>query len=94
MGNRTNKLTLTTRQKNFGDVKQTERDSSGFRRGVNEILALLGCCAAQNDSHRGFGNNPSVPSSMVKHLLGTDSLYRYVGNYQFTLRSIPGNQTS
>jgi len=30
---------------------------SGFRRGVNEIFALLGCYAAQIGSYRRFGTN-------------------------------------
>jgi len=36
-------------------VKQTERGESGFHRGVNEILPLLRCHAAENTSHRRFG---------------------------------------
>ena len=52
MGNRTNKLTLTSRQQSLDGVKQTEKDASGFGRRVNEILALLGCCATENVSHR------------------------------------------
>ena len=55
MGKRTNELTLTSRQQSLGGVKQTERGASGFRRGVNEILAFLGCYAAENVSHRRFG---------------------------------------
>jgi len=40
---------------------------SGFRRDVDGIWALLGCCAAYNDdSLPTFRDNLSIPSSRVK----------------------------
>jgi hypothetical protein len=65
---------------------------SGFRRGVNEIFALLGCNAAYNGSQLPtFRDNLAVPSSAVKLDIkeGTNRLSRNVGNYKSTLRNIP-----
>ena len=40
--------------------------SLGFRRGVNEYFALLGCYAAEINSNRLFWEILSVPSSRLK----------------------------
>jgi hypothetical protein len=71
---------------------------SGFRCGVNEIFALVGCYAAQIGSQLPtFRDNLSVPSSRATVVTledGTDTLSRNVGNYQYMLRNIPEDRRS
>ena len=68
--------------------------SSGFRSGVRETFALLGCYAAYIGSCLPtFRDNLPGPSSNVK-LNGTDRLTRDVDMYQPTLRNIPEERRS
>jgi hypothetical protein len=60
--------------------KKEGREISGFRRGVVEVFALLGYCAAYVGSYLPtFRDSLSVPSSRVKQS----------NNYKHTLRNIP-----
>jgi hypothetical protein len=67
---------------------------SGFRRGVKDVFALLGYCAAFIIGYRRFGtgyrSHPHGSSLILED--GTDTLSQNVGNYQSTLRNIPEEQ--
>jgi hypothetical protein len=68
--------------------------TSGFRLGVNEIFALLGCNAALIVIYWHFGTTclsrlKSQAGTFLTLEDGTDRLSRNVVNYQSTLRNIP-----
>ena len=93
MGKQAEQVNTGFKATSLGGVKQTERGDSGFRRSVN-ASSLFWDVTQRKLVCTDVSGQPTVPSWMVKQLLGTDRLSRSVCIYQFTLRNIPEKQKS